>query len=338
VEALALTVDRNLGRLAPRAISIDELGENDVLVRITHCGVCRSDLNLIANGRASPAKPIVPGHEIVGEIIRLGRDVSDLREGTRVGIGWQSGSCGHCEWCRSSQEHLCADQEETCIARPGGFATHIKAQSRFAISIPSALDSAYAAPLLCAGITVYSPMVRHRLHDGQRTAVVGIGGLGHLALQFLRAMGCKTDAFSTSPSKAEDARTFGAEGFFCLEDRKTIANIVSAYDFIITTSPAVSDLTELLRMLRPRGTLCVVGLPQTSVTFAADELVGFQKTIEGSPVGSPERIAEMFRFAADKGVKPKIECFPMTHGSEALKRLAGGRVRYRAVLMQDLAP
>jgi uncharacterized zinc-type alcohol dehydrogenase-like protein len=336
VDAPALTVDCDSGLLVPGSITVDEVRDTEVLVRITHCGVCRSDLGRIAAPRSVPNAPIVPGHEIVGEIIQLGRGVSGLRVGTRVGIGWQSGSCGRCEWCLSSQEHLCADQEETCVGRSGGFASRIKVQSRFAVRVPEGLDSAHAAPLLCAGITVYSPMLRHRLHEGQRAAVVGIGGLGHLALQFLRAQGCTPDAFSTSPSKVQDARAFGADSFFCLEDRNTLSKVRSTYDFIVSTSPGLSDLTELIRMLRPRGILCVVGLPQANATFAADELIGFQKTIEGSPIGSPEAIAEMFRFAVDRNVKPRIECFPMTDGNAALQRLANDQIRYRAVLIQDL--
>jgi uncharacterized zinc-type alcohol dehydrogenase-like protein len=335
VDAAALTVNGDSGRLVPGSISVDEVRDNEVLVRITHCGVCRSDLGRIAAPRPIPNAPVVPGHEIVGEIVQLGRGVSGLSVGTRVGIGWQSGSCGRCEWCLSRQEHLCADQEETCVGRSGGFASRIKVQSRFAVPVPEGLDSAHAAPLLCAGITVYSPMLRHRLHTGQRAAVVGIGGLGHLALQFLRALGCTPDAFSTSPSKAQDARAFGADGFFCLEDR-TLSRVRSTYDFIVSTSPGLSDLTALIRMLRPRGILCVVGLPQANATFAAGELIDFQKTIEGSPIGSPETIAEMFRFAVDRNVKPAVECFPMTDGNIALKRLADDQIRYRAVLLQDL--
>jgi uncharacterized zinc-type alcohol dehydrogenase-like protein len=296
--------------------------------------VCRSDLDRLSAPRPAPNVPIVPGHEIVGEIVQLGRAVSGLKLGTRVGIGWQSGSCGHCEWCRSGQEHLCADQEETCIGRSGGFASRIKVQARFAVPVPEGLDSAHAAPLLCAGIAVYSPLRRHRLHEGQRAAVVGIGGLGHLALQFLRALGCTSDAFSTSSAKAQDARSFGADGFFCLQDHKALSKVRSTYDFIVSTSPGLCDLTELLRMLRPRGTLCVV-VPRVNLSFAADELIGFQKTIEGSPIGSPATIAEMFRFAVDRNVRPSVECFPMTDGNTALKRLADRQIRYRAVLTQD---
>lgn len=335
MDAPALTVNGDSGLLGPGSISVDEARDNEVLVRVTHCGVCRSDLARIAAPRPESRAPIVPGHEIVGEVVQLGRHVSSLSVGTRVGIGWQSGSCGRCEWCLSSQEHLCADQEETCIGRFGGFAARIKVQSRFAVPVPESLDSVHAAPLLCAGVTVFSPMLRHRLRDGQRAAVVGIGGLGHLALQFLRALGCIPDAFSTSPSKARDARAFGADRFFCVEDGKAFSKVRSAYDFVVVTSPGLSDLTELLRMLRPRGVLCVVGLPRSNVTFVADELIGFQKTIEGSPIGSPETIAEMFRFAADRNVRPSVECFPMTQGNTALKRLAAREIRYRAVLLQD---
>ena len=336
VNAQALVVDCDSGLLVPARILIEELREDEVLVRITHCGVCRSDLNRLKTPRSASNSPVVPGHEVVGEVVQLGGRVSGLSVGTRVGIGWQSAACGGCEWCLQGAQHLCADQEETCIRRYGGFATHIKVQSRFAFQIPQALDSAHAAPLLCAGITVFSPIVRHALHAGRKTAVVGIGGLGHLALQFLKAMGCTPDAFSNSPSKAADAHAFGARDFFCLRDKKALPALASTYDFILSTSPGGSDLTGLIRMLRPQGMLCLVGLPPEETTFAAEELIAFQKTIEGSPIGPPKLIADMFQFAADHGVRPKIECCAMTDANKAMVRLAENQIRYRAVLVQDL--
>jgi uncharacterized zinc-type alcohol dehydrogenase-like protein len=336
VETHALTVDCESGLLVRAKIPIEDLKDNEVLVRITHCGVCRSDIKRLRSPRSSSNTLVVPGHEIVGEVVQLGRDVSSLNVGTRVGIGWQSGSCGQCEWCMKNQEHLCADQEETCIERYGGFATHIKVQWRFAIPLPEGLDSAHAAPLLCAGITVFSPMVRHSLRPGQKTAVIGIGGLGHLALQFLRAMGCRPDAFSTSSSKAEDARAFGADAFFCLKDGKAPAQLDSTYDFILSTSPSVSDLSPWIRMLRPQGVLCLAGLPRGETTFSAEELIGFQKAIEGSPIGSVRTIAEMFQFVVANGVRPNIECFPMAGANKAIRRLEENQVRYRVVLIQDL--
>jgi uncharacterized zinc-type alcohol dehydrogenase-like protein len=336
VDAHALAGDGQTGLLVRTSLPIEDLRDDEVLVRVTHCGVCRSDLTRLRSPRVSRHTLVVPGHEIVGEVVRAGRDVRRLSVGARVGIGWQSGSCGRCEWCLRHEEHLCATQEETCVGRFGGFASHIKVQERFALPLPAGLDSAHAAPLLCAGITVYSPMVRRSLGHGHRAAVVGIGGLGHLALQFLRAMGCSVDAFSTSVSKAEDALGFGAEAFYCLNDRNTMSNIDSTYDFVLSTSPGVADVTGLIRMLRPRGVLCLVGLPQGDTTFDADELIAFQKTIEGSPIGSTETMSDMFQFALDKGVKPTIECFPMSEANRAMGRLSEHRVRYRAVLTQDL--
>ena len=336
MNARALIVDGNSGRLVPAEIWIDDLRDDEVLVRVTHCGVCRSDLNRLRITDSSSNVPAVPGHEIVGEIVGAGRSVSGVSIGTRVGIGWQSGSCGHCEWCRQGQEHLCVDQEETCLGRSGGFATHVKVQSRFAVPIPERLDSAHAAPLLCAGITVFSPLIRHSIGADQKTAVVGIGGLGHLALQFLRAMGCAPDAFSRSPWKAEDARNFGAKNFFCLEDQRAQGDFVSTYDFVLSTSPGMSDVSGLIRMLRPQGILCLVGVPHEAIAFAAEDLIAFQKTIEGSPIGSPMLIAQMFRFAVGKGVIPRIECSSMTDANRVLARLTENQIRYRAVLVQDL--
>jgi len=335
VNIRALVAGNKSGRLVPASIPIGNLRDDEVLVRITHCGVCRSDLTRVRS-IDRPSAPLIAGHEIIGEIVRAGQGIRESRVGTRVGIGWQSASCGRCPWCSQGQEHLCLAQEETCVGRQGGFATHIKVQAQFAIPIPDVLPSAHAAPLMCAGITVFSPILRHAGRTRPRVAVVGIGGLGHLALQFLRALGCQADAFSTSPSKEEDARAFGAAGFFCLDDGDALDKMSSTYDFILSTTPALSDVTGLLRMLRPRGVLCLAGLPRERVVFAVEELIGFQKSIEGSPIGSPGDIAEMLKTAVEHGVSPRIECFPMSDANRALERLAGNQIRYRAVLVQDL--
>ena len=336
MHAHALSVDSRKALLVRESIFLEDLRDDEILVRITHCGVCRSDLNRLRSEKPASGSRMVPGHEIVGEIVQTGRAVLHMCPGIRVGIGWQSGSCGACEWCMKGEEHLCLDQEETCIGRSGGFATHIKVQSGFAVPIPGELDSAAAAPMMCGGITVFSPIVRHAVNEEKRAAVIGIGGLGHLALQFLRAMGNSPDAYSSSRDKEEVARSFGASRFFRMDGIEWVERMSTVYDFILSTSPGLSNLTGLVRMLRPRGVLCLVGLPRMQVTFAADELIGFQKTIEGSPIGSPGAIAEMFRVAVEKRVRPKIECFPMTQANGAMERLSENRIRYRAVLVQNL--
>jgi uncharacterized zinc-type alcohol dehydrogenase-like protein len=336
VNIRALSIDRESGLLVPVAAAIGDLQDNEVLVSVTHCGLCRSDLTRVRSANQGSVGLEIPGHEIVGEIVRVGAGVVAQRVGARVGIGWQAGCCGRCEWCSQGLEHLCLAQEETCIGRPGGFATHIKVQSRFAIPVPGELDSAQVAPLMCAGITVFSPIARHAARGGRRAAVVGIGGLGHLALQFLRAFGFRADAFSLSRSKEADARAFGAEGFICLQDRSAVERISSVYDFILSTSPGLSEVTGLIRMLRPRGVLCLVGLPRERIAFAAEELIGLQKVIEGSPIGSPDAISDMFQFAVKHGVRPRVESFPMTQANKALARLAADEIRYRAVIVQNL--
>ncbi|HEX4997546.1 MAG TPA: NAD(P)-dependent alcohol dehydrogenase [Terriglobia bacterium] len=336
MNAFALAAGHETGLLAPIPLDLDDPREGEVIVRVFHCGLCRSDLGRIESRFVAKNGPVIPGHEVIGEIVQVGRGVPNSRLGTRVGVGWQSASCGKCEWCLAEEEHLCGAQEETCVERPGGFATHVRVQSRFAVALPDRLDSAHAAPLLCAGITVYSPMARRNLHAGMRAAVIGVGGLGHLALQFLRAFGCEADAFSTTNSKEADAKRFGAAGFFSLRDELAARRIRSTYDFMICASPAVNELNGLIRMLRPRGILCLTGLPKTPATFDVERLIGYQKSIEGSPIGSPGRIAEMLRFAAERDVQPVVEMFPMTEANRALEKLGKNQVRYRAVLSQNL--
>ena len=188
-----------------------KLGAHEVEIAITHCGICHSDLHLIANDWGISQYPFIPGHEIIGKVTAVGSEVKSLEVGQRVGLGWQSNSCGHCEWCLKGQENLCPEAEATCVHRNGGYADRVRANDRFVVPIPDALDSEHAAPLLCAGITVYNPMRINGINPSSRVGVVGIGGLGHLAIQFARVFGAEVTAFSTSPAKEKEARALGAQ-------------------------------------------------------------------------------------------------------------------------------
>ena len=181
------------GPLAPFVYEPGELGPNDVEIRVSHCGICHSDVHLVDGDWGASSYPMVPGHEIVGTVAAAGPAVRQLAVGQRVGVGWQCGACLECEWCVSGQENLCAQEEATCVERPGGFAERIRVDGRFAFPIPDALRSEHAAPLLCGGVTVYAPLARFA-RPSLRVGVIGIGGLGHLALQFARAMGCEVTA------------------------------------------------------------------------------------------------------------------------------------------------
>ncbi|MGH9598976.1 MAG: NAD(P)-dependent alcohol dehydrogenase, partial [Terracidiphilus sp.] len=268
------------------------LGPQEVEIAITHCGVCHSDLHLISNDWGISQYPFIPGHEVIGTISAVGAEVEFLKKGERVGLGWQSNSCGACEWCTRGLENLCAAAEGTCVHRNGGYADRVRANARFVVRIPEALDSERAAPLLCAGITVYSPLRNHDVNPSSRVGVVGIGGLGHLAIQFARVFGAEVTAFSTSAGKEEEARALGANHFVNTRESKAMKEIAGTQDFILNTANADQDWGAYLQALRPTGTLCFVGVPPSPVTFHAFPLISGLRTISGSPIGSPYGLRE----------------------------------------------
>ena len=309
-----------------------ELGPREVEVAITHCGVCHSDLHLIANDWGISQYPFIPGHEVVGKVAAVGAEVLSLAVGQRVGLGWQSNSCGVCEWCTRGMENLCPASEGTCVHRNGGYADRVRANARFVIPIPDALESESAAPLFCGGITVYNPLRTHGVNPSSRVGIVGIGGLGHLAIQFARVFGAHVTAFSTSAAKEEDARALGAHSFVNSRESKAIKEVAGTMDFVLSTINADQDWGVYLQTLRPTGTLCFVGVPPSPVSVHAFPLISGLRSISGNPTGSPYRIKEMLDVAARHGVKAKTELFPMSQANAAIDKVKKSKVRYRAVL------
>jgi uncharacterized zinc-type alcohol dehydrogenase-like protein len=309
-----------------------ELGFDEVEIGVTHCGVCRSDLHLIANDWGISQYPFIPGHEIIGTVTAVGGHVRSLSVGQRVGLGWQSNSCGQCEWCVKGMENLCAQSEATCVHRNGGYANRVRANARFVLPIPDALPSEQGAPLLCGGITVYNPMRTHGVNPTSRVGVIGIGGLGHLAIQFARAFGAEVTAFSTSPAKEEEARELGAHRFVNSRETKAMKDVTGAMDLILSTVNADEDWNAYLQALRPTGTLCLVGIPPSPITVQVLPLITGMRSVTGSPIGSPARLREMLDVAARHGVKAKTERFAMADANEAIKKVHKNKVRYRAVL------
>jgi alcohol/geraniol dehydrogenase (NADP+) len=311
---------------------VDELGADEVEVRITHCGICRSDLHLIDNDWQVSKFPFVPGHEIVGTVEAVGSAIHNLQPGERVGVGWQAGSCGICQWCRQGKENLCPQTQPTCVHRNGGFADLVRVPARFVISIPEALESENAAPLLCAGITVYTPLRTYGVSPASRVGIVGIGGLGHLALQFARVFGAEVTAFSTSPAKEEEARAMGAHHFCNTRESKGMKALAGSLDLIVSTVNADQDWSAFLAALRPEGVLCLVGAPMRPLQIPGALLIQAARTVSGSNTGSPLALAEMLDVAARHGIKTQTERFPMTRVNEAVAKVRKGAVRYRAVL------
>jgi uncharacterized zinc-type alcohol dehydrogenase-like protein len=309
-----------------------KLGPQEVEIAITHCGICHSDLHLIANDWGTSQYPFIPGHAVIGKVSAVGDEVRLLEVGQRVGLGWQSNSCGVCEWCTRGMENLCLAAEATCVHRNGGYADRVRANARFVIPIPDALDSEHTAPLLCGGITVYNPLRTHGINPSSRVGIVGIGGLGHLAIQFAKVFGAEVTAFSTSAAKEEEARALGAHHFVNSRESKALKEVAGTLDFVLSTINADQDWGVYVATLRPTGTLCFVGIPPSPVSVHVFQLISGLRSISGNPTGSPYRLKEMLDVAARHGVKATTESFPMAQANTAIDKVKKGKVRYRAVL------
>ena len=321
--------------LEPFQYAPNELGSMSVEIEISHCGVCHSDLHLIDNDWGVSAYPLVPGHEIVGTITGIGNAVRHLRIGQRVGVGWLAGSCMACEQCLNGNENLCRQAQPTCIGRHGGYASSVIVDARFVLALPEELKSEHAAPLLCAGITVFAPLRRQRLNAKARVGIVGVGGLGHLALQFARAMGYSVTAFSTSMNKQEEARSFGADRFVDTSALGALNGEASSCDFVLSTVSADLPWVEYLNLLKPNGHLCLVGASPGELRVLVFPLIEAQKSIGGSAIGSNAELAAMLDFSAEHKISPLVESFSMTDANAAMVRLRKNQLRYRAVLVND---
>ncbi len=307
----------------------------DVELRVTHCGICHTDLHLINNDFGLSSYPLVPGHEIVGVVSDVGDQVTQLRAGQRMGVGWLAGACFVCEQCAAGRDNLCPSGQPTCLGREGGFASRIRVDSRFAFPIPDGLASEAAAPLLCAGITVFAPLLRHSVSGNSRLGVIGIGGLGHLALQFGRSLGCRVIAFSSSPAKEQEARQFGADTFVASNDAGSLQRMAGSCDFLLCTVTADLPWADYLNVLRPGGKLCIVGVPEHDLRLPVLPLILGQKSVVSSVIGSRWEIQTMLDLSARHRIAPQIELFPMREVNPALDRLRANRMRYRAVLVNE---
>jgi len=294
--------------------------------------VCHSDVHLIDNDWGFTKYPFIPGHEIVGTVVGVGADVAGLKMGERVGVGWQADSCGICEMCRQGDEHLCAKAQPTCVGRNGGYADKVRVNARFAIPIPALLESENVAPLMCAGITVYSPLRNHGVRPSSRVGIIGIGGLGHLGIQFAKAFGAEVTAFSTAKDKEAEAKSLGAHHFVNTRDTGALKKVAGSFDFLLSTVSADQDWQGYVGALKPKGTFCLVGAATSPIQVQGFSLLAGQKSISGSPTGSPRDLYEMLDVAARHGVKAITERFAMAKANDAVAKVKKNKVRYRAVL------
>lgn len=324
------------GRLEAREFDLGPLGEEQVEIAVESCGICHSDLSMLHNAWGMTAFPLVPGHEVVGTIAAVGRGVKGRRVGERVGLGWFSGSCLTCGQCMSGRHNLCTSNEQTMVGRLGGFATRVRCQWAWATPLPAGVDASKAGPLFCGGITVFNPIVQCGVKPTDRVGVVGIGGLGHLALQFLNKWGCEVVAFTSSAGKKDEALRLGAHRAVNSRDDAELGALRGTLDFILVTVNVPMNWGAYLEALAPSGRLHVVGAVLEPIPVPAFGLISGGKAVSGSPLGSPATTAAMLDFCARHKIAPVTETFPMSKANEALAHVESGKARYRVVLSNDL--
>ena len=322
------------GPMALETVDLGSLGAEDVEVAVEHCGLCHSDLSVLNNEWGISQYPAILGHEVVGRVIAVGSNAKALKAGQRVGIGWYANSCMHCRQCLSGSHHLCAQVQPTIVGHRGGFATHIRSHWAWAFPLPDKLNFSEAGPLLCGGITVFSPLVMYA-KPTDRVGIIGIGGLGHMALKFAAAYGCDVTAFTSSESKFDEAKSFGATHVVSSRDSAAITKLAGSLDLLISTVNVQLDWDAMIGTLAPNGRLNVVGAVVEPMPISAFALILQQRSVSGSPTGSPVGIATMLDFAARHNITPQTEHFPLSKINEAFARLESGKARYRIVLDAD---
>lgn len=303
-----------------------------VAIDIMYCGICHSDLSMIDDAWGMTTFPLVPGHEIIGTVSEVGEKVTRVSVGEVVGLGWHCGYCNQCYDCKKGHPNLCVNPSGTIVGHHGGFAQSVTADENSVVGIPSTIDLEAAGPLLCGGITVFNPLVEFNVKPTDRVAVVGIGGLGHIAIEFLQAWGCDITAFTHRPDKKNDLLRMGAHRILDSTNQKDLEGAAHQFDFILSTVNKKLDWDRYLNTLKPRGRLHLVGAVLEPLEISALSLIMGQRQVSGSPVGSPENIKKMLAFAAQHQIKPQVEVYPMSEVNTALDRLRSGRARYRIVL------
>ena len=322
--------------LAPFEYDPGPLGDEEVEIAVSHCGICHSDLSMLDNDWGQSKYPLVPGHEVAGTVAAVGGRVANLKVGDRVGLGWNARSCMACRQCVGGDHHLCPTAEGTIVGRHGGFADRVRAHWAWAVPLPAGVDPAKAGPLFCGGITVFSPVVEFGVKPTDRVAVVGIGGLGHMALMFLNKWGCEVTAFTSSPDKAAELKRLGAHHVVNSRDDAAMAKLAGSLDFILVTVNVPLNWPQYVTALAPKGRLHFVGAVLEPVPLAVFPLIVGQKSVSASPLGSPTTTATMLDFCARHTIEPVTETFPLTKVNDALAHLRAGKARYRVVLENDL--
>lgn len=320
------------GELKPFEYDPGELKPLEVEIDVHYCGICHSDLSVIDSEWGKSSYPVVAGHEVVGKISQVGSHVRDLTVGRIVGLGWHAGYCNQCSLCHAGDHNLCANAQATIVGHYGGFADKVRAASNSVVPIPDGIDLESAGPLFCGGSTVFNPLLQFDIKPTDKVAVIGIGGLGHMALKFLNAWGCEVTAFTSTASKKKEALSLGAHHTLNSRDENEIKSAAGRFDYILSTVNVKLDWNLYLSTLSPRGRLHFVGATLAPLDIGVFSLIGAQRSVSGSPVGSPATVAKMLDFANLHQIKPEIEKFKFTDINKAIERLRSGEARYRVVL------
>jgi uncharacterized zinc-type alcohol dehydrogenase-like protein len=332
--------------LEPFSFERREPGPRDVLIEIQYCGVCHSDIHQVRDEWGGSIYPMVPGHEIVGRVARVGAEVSGFKEGDLAGVGCFVDSCRACRNCREGEEQYCekhlvstynGTEKDEKTPTYGGYSSQIVVDEGYTLRVPAGLPLANVAPLLCAGITTYAPLRRFRVGEGQRVGVVGLGGLGHMGVKLAASMGARVTVFSTSPGKEQDARSLGAHDFVVTKEPGRLEALAGQYDFVLDTVSAHHDLNAYLNLLRREGALALVGAPERPREVNAFSLITNGRTLAGSMIGGIRETQEMLDYCAAKGITSDVEVIPIQRIEEAYERTVKADVRYRFVIdMQSL--
>ncbi len=326
--------------LAPFKFDRRDPGPDDVAIQIQYCGVCHSDIHQVRDEWGGSIFPMVPGHEIVGKVTKVGKNVKKFKEGDLAGVGCMVDSCRQCENCKDGEEQYCTrglvltynSKDKAGQPTYGGYSDHIICDEAYTLKISSKLNLAAVSPLLCAGITTYSPLKHWKVGKGSRVGVIGLGGLGHMALKFAHAFGAHVTQFTTSPGKEEDAKRLGADEVILSRDPKNLAPLASSFDFLIDTVAASHDINMYLATLKRNGTLAMVGAPDKPLPVAVFGLIMGRRSFAGSAIGGIRETQEMLDYCAETGIVSDIEMVNIDKINEAYERVIKSDVKYRFVI------
>jgi uncharacterized zinc-type alcohol dehydrogenase-like protein len=333
--------DGPTSQLRPFDFKRREPGPRDILIQIQYCGVCHSDIHQARNEWGNSIYPMVPGHEIVGRVARVGAEVTRFKEGDPAGVGCFVDSCRVCANCKEGEEQYCENhlvatyngtERDEKTPTYGGYSSQIVLDEDYALKVPAGLPLPNVAPLLCAGITTYSPLRRFKVGPDQRVGVVGLGGLGHMGVKLAASLGANVTVFSTSPSKEPDARALGAHDFVVTKDPENLTALAGKFDFILDTVSAAHDLNMYLGLLRREGVLALVGGPEKPLEVQAFSLITNGRTLAGSMIGGIRETQEMLDYCAEHNITSDVEVIPIQRIDEAYERTVRGDVRYRFVI------